>query len=132
MCHGNPKTRGITKNLKSVRHAKEKSSFQFYIIKSQFSYCPLVWMFCSGKSNSLMNNIYERTLSIIYDDHNCFYSQLLMTKNERVIHQQNVMKEIYKLENDLSPPLIDHIFQVRKINYELWRFPKIANTKISH
>ena len=47
-------------------------------------------------------------------------SELLMTKKEPNIHQQNInvpMKEIYKFENNLSPPLIDDMFQVRKINY---------------
>ena len=31
--------------------------------------------------------------------------------------------------NDLFPPLIDDMFQVRKINYNLRLFQKIANTK---
>ena len=55
-----------------------------------------------------------------------------MTKNERTIHQQNInalVKEIYKFENDLSPPLIDDMFQVLKTNYNLKHFQKIANTK---
>ena len=39
------------------------------------------------------------------------------------------MKEIYKLENNVSPPLIDEMFQVRKINYNLRHFQKFANTK---
>ena len=41
-----------------------------------------------------------------------------MAKNEPTIHQQNIsvfMKEIYKFENDLSPSLIDDIFQVCQI-----------------
>ena len=49
-----------------------------------------------------------------------------MIKNERTIHQQNInvrMKEIFKFENNLSPPLTD-MFQVRKINYKLKHFPK--------
>ena len=102
------------------------------IIKSQFSYCPVVWMFCSGRSNSLVNNVHERALRIVHDDHNNSYSELLKTKNERTIHQQNInvlMKEIYEFENDLSPSLIDDMFQVRKINYDLRHFQKIANTK---
>ena len=69
------------------------------------------------------------------------HSELFMTiiialtlnfKNERTIHQQNInvlMKEIYKFENDLSAPLIDDIFQVRKINYDLRHFQKFPNTK---
>ena len=89
-------------------------------------------MFCSRRSNSLVNNAHERALRIVHDDHNSSYSELLKTKNERTIHQQNInvlMKEIYKFENDLSPPLIDDMFQVRKINYGLRNFQKIANTK---
>ena len=39
-----------------------------------------------------------------------------------------LMKEIYKFENNLSPPLID-MFQVRKTNYNLSHFQKIANIK---
>ena len=102
------------------------------IIKSPFSYCPLVWMFCSRRSNSLVNNVLEKALRIVHDDHNSSYSELLKTKNERTIHQQNInvlMKEIYEFENDLSPPLIDDMFQVRKINYDLRHFQKTANTK---
>ena len=89
-------------------------------------------MFCSRRLNSLVNNVHERALRIVYDDHNSSYPELLMTKNEGTIHQQNInvlMKEIYKFENDLFPPLIDDMFQVRKINFNLRHFQKIANTK---
>ena len=89
-------------------------------------------MFCSRRSNSLVNNVHERAPRIVHGDHNSSYSQLLKTKNECTIHQQNInvlMKEIYKFENDLSPPLTDDMFQVRKINYDLRHFQKIANTK---
>ena len=62
-------------------------------------------MFCSIEQfNSLENNVYERALRIVYDDHNNSYSELLITKNERTIYQQNInvlMKEIDKFENDL-------------------------------
>ena len=54
------------------------------IIKSQFSCCPLVWMFWSRRSNSLVNNVHERTLRIAHDDHN------RKTKNEHTILQQNI------------------------------------------
>ena len=89
-------------------------------------------MFCSRRSISLVNNVHERGLKIVHDDHNSSYSELLKTKNEHTIHRQNInvlMKEIYKFENDLCPPLIDDMFQVCKINYDLRHFQKIANTK---
>ena len=55
-----------------------------------------------------------------------------MTKERHTIHQQNInvpMNEIYKFQNNLSPRLIDDMFQVRKINYNLSNFQKFANTK---
>ena len=39
------------------------------------------------------------------------------------------MKEIDKFEIALSPPLIDDMFQVLKINFNLRHFHKFANTK---
>ena len=35
------------------------------IIKSQFNYCPLVWMFCSRKSNNLTNKVQQKALRLI-------------------------------------------------------------------
>ena len=39
------------------------------------------------------------------------------------------MKEIYKFESDLSPPLIDDMFKVRKNTFNLRHFQKIASDK---
>ena len=104
------------------------------IIRSQFSYCPFAWMFWSRGSNSLVNSFHEKAVRIIYDNHNSSYSELLMTKNGRTIHQQNInvfMKEIWNFENDLSPLIIGDMFQVCKINYNLRPYQKIANIKSS-
>ena len=38
------------------------------------------------------------------------------------------MKKKFKFENDLSPPLIDDMFQFYTKNYNLKHFQKIANT----
>ena len=35
-------------------------------IKSQFSYCPLIWMFCLKKALLRLNNIHERSLPLTY------------------------------------------------------------------
>ena len=52
------------------------------MIKSQFNYCPLVWMFCSRQSNNLINKIHERSLRIGYKDQKTSYQNLLETHNE--------------------------------------------------
>ena len=59
-----------------------------------------------------MNIVQKRALRIVSDDHNNSYSELLITKNESTIYQQNIdvfIKESYKFENDLSPPLTDDV-----------------------
>ena len=60
------------------------------IIKSQFSYCPLVQMFCSRRSNLLVSIAQGRALRIVNGDHNSSYSELLTTNNESTVHQQNI------------------------------------------
>ena len=55
-----------------------------------------------------------------------------MTKEEHANHQQNInvlIKEVYKFENNLSPPPIDDMFQVCKINYNLRHFQQFANPR---
>ena len=52
------------------------------MIKSQFNYCPLVWMFCSRKSNNLVNKVQERTLRLIYKDNENNFQTFLNENNE--------------------------------------------------
>ena len=48
------------------------------MIKSQFNYCPLVWMFCSRQSNNLINRVLERGLRLTYrNETNKEFQQIL-------------------------------------------------------
>ena len=47
------------------------------IIKLQFSYCPLVWMFCSRTSKNRINKLHERSLRIILNDYSSDFNILL-------------------------------------------------------
>ena len=63
-------------------------------------------MHFGSTTSRILNNVHERALRIVHDDHNSSYSEVLKTRNELTIHQPNInvlMKEIYKFENDLSP-----------------------------
>ena len=102
------------------------------VIQSQFSYYPLVWMFCSRRSNSLVSHVYEIVLRVGYDDHSSSCCELILAKNEPTTLQHNIkifMGEMCKLENELSPILIDGMFQVRKNSFYLRHFQKIASNK---
>ena len=99
------------------------------MIKSQFNYCPPVWMFCSKESNSLLNKIHERFLRITYKNQKTSYHNLLETHNELTIHQRNlqvVMKEIYKIVNDVAPPIMNSLFEFRSNEYDIRNFQVLS------
>ena len=72
--HTNSISRKVYQNLhalsvvsKYISEVKKRTLFKSFII-SQFNYCLTVWM-CHGRgSNNKINNIYERALSIVYQD----------------------------------------------------------------
>ena len=86
-------------------------------IESQFSYCPLVWMFCSRKSNRKINYIHERALRITYNDYNSTFTDLLKRDNSVSIHHRNIQHvaiEMYKVINDMSPLLMKNLFEIKQ------------------
>ena len=117
LCSKTSQKLGGLHRFSNLLDTQKKDPLLNSIIEFQFSYCQLAWIFCSRRSNFLVNNVHEGALTIVSDDHQSSYCELLMTMKENTIHQQNInifMKGIYKFENNLSPPLIVDMFQVAK------------------
>ena len=55
----------------------QKISIFNSLIKSQFNYCPVIWMCCSKASNNIINKILERALRLILNDHTNDFDTLL-------------------------------------------------------
>ena len=82
-------------------------------VESQFSYCPLVWMFCSRKMNRKINHIHERALRLVYNDYSSTFEELLRKDKTVCIHHRNIHQvaiEMYKVKYDMSPPFMREIF----------------------
>ena len=91
-------------------------------IHSQFSYCPLLWMRHSRIIHSLINNIHERALRIVYKDNISSFSLLLERSGSVSIRHRNLQMlavEIYKAINNLSSPLMTELFQLKVTMYNL-------------
>ena len=72
--------------LSSYLHNSEKKLIFNSIIKSQFSYWPLVWMFCLRTLNNMINKLHERSLRIILNDYSSDFNMLLENNNDICNH----------------------------------------------
>ena len=93
-------------------------------ITSQFGYCPLVWMFHRKGSNDRINKIHERAFRSVYNDFSSTFEELIIKDNSVSIHHTNLQvlaTEIFKAVNDLSPPILKNVFQVKGSPYNLRR-----------
>ena len=90
---------------------------------SQFSYCPLIWMFHSRAMEHRINRIHEKTLRLIYPNQHQLTFKELLEKNKTVsIHQRNLQTlatEIYKAKNKISPEVVDSLFEFSNKNCNL-------------
>ena len=86
------------------------------VVKSQFSYCPLTWMFTSQYLNNALNSIHERALRLIYNDYELPFDRLEDNK-QKCIHQKNIESlsiETYKFQVGLTSPIMSDLFVTRE------------------
>ena len=89
-------------------------------ILSQFSYCPIIWMFCNRKSNNIIDKIHERALRIAYNDYTSNFENLLSKDESVTIHQRNIQSlacEISKTISDENPIFMKEIFSLKDHKY---------------
>ena len=99
-------------------------------IISHFSYCPLIWMFCSKKSTKKINAVHERFLRIILNDYESPYPLLLEEAHQITFHQRcinSLMIEVYKYVNGHSEKICTR--EMRRENMYNLRNMHIFQTK---
>ena len=76
-------------------------------VKSQFSYCPLIW---TRESKYRLNRVHERAITIISEDYISSFSDLVTLLIEKTIHPRCInflMIEVFKYLNGLLPDLMN-------------------------
>ena len=99
------------------------------VIKAQFTYCPLIWMFFSKGCYKRINKINERSLRWILNDYESSFDDLLFTLNEKTIHQRRInvlLTERYKYLNSYSPNLMNEAFYLGQNHCNLGNFNVFA------
>ena len=90
------------------------------VIKSHFSYSPLIWMFFNRKSLQKFNKIQERYLRLMTNNYQLSYEDLLDLTNEISPHQRclnSLMTKVYKCLNGISPDIMNDTLAVSKHRY---------------
>ena len=54
----------ILSRMRNILNFEQRRRIFKIFFKSQFKYCLLIWMFCSGKGNNKINKLHERALRI--------------------------------------------------------------------
>lgn len=67
--------------------------------KSQFSYHPLAWLFCSRQLNNLIDKVQERGLILISNDDQSSFQMLLNMCNEFSVHRKSLQTLIIQTYN---------------------------------
>jgi exonuclease III len=100
----------------AVMNLEQRKRIMKAFILSQFSYCPLLWMFHSRKLNHRINRIHERCLRLIYKDYVSTFQELLVKDSSLTIHETNLHKlalEIFRVKNNLCPILLSKFLNSR-------------------
>ena len=91
-------------------------------ILSHFKYCPLIWMFSSRASNTLIDRVHKRALRVVFSNFSLSHEELLNRTNTVKIHIQNLqtlMVEVFKSLNGLGPSFMQEIFKQKTVNFYL-------------
>ena len=116
------KIHALSRVCKYMDQNKRRMLMKAFII-SQFSYCPLVWMFHSRNTKNRVNKIHERALRLVYDDSPYLSFDELLIKDKSVsIHQRNLQllaTEIFKVKNGVSTGLTEDNFHFVNKPYDL-------------
>ena len=73
-------------------------------IRSQFSYCLIVWIFWSRKTNIMIKKLHERTLRIVLNNQTSNFEMLLVENSNIFNHARNIqtlMMETYQMQTIL-------------------------------
>ena len=84
---------------------KEKKILVQSFVYSNFNYCPFVWYFSSAKSLQKIEQLQERALRFLYNDHTSSYNDLLLKSDKGtmlVARQRTLCIEIFKTVKHLK------------------------------
>ena len=113
LCINARKKVGALMRLRNKLDTDQKLILYNSFIKSQFGYCPNIWLFHGKVTNKLINRIQKRALRAVYNDFDSSFDDLLQKGDHQTLHQINLKQLIVKVfacVNKQSPEILHDIF----------------------
>ena len=76
---------GFSKTIKVPKRSAKEDRLGI-IRRTQLNYCPIVWMFCSGQTNTMINKLHKRALRIALNDQIGNFGTLLAESSDICNH----------------------------------------------
>ena len=89
-------------------------------------------MLCSRTSNKMINKLHERSLRIILNDYSSNFNILPENNNDKcnhLINIQTLLIEVFKMKNELAPPVMEPILNKKFNTYNLRNFEEFATER---
>ena len=90
-------------------------------------------MISSRRSKNLINRIRKRSLRAVYNDTSNTFLELLQSNRSVSIHQKNIQTltmEVFKVVNNVFPPIIKTFLDFRKNRYNIKKFQEMRQQKV--
>ena len=105
--------------LRNKLDTEQKLILYNSFIKSQFGYCPNIWLFHGKVANQQIDIIQKRALRAVYNDIDSNFDELRAKGNHETVHQANLKQLIAKVfacVHKYSPEILHNLF-TRDYNY---------------
>ena len=105
------KVNALSRAVPYMRVSKRKILLNSFF-NSQFSYCPLIWMFYSRIMNNEINWLRERCMWLMYKDKTSSFEELLEQDKSILILTRNLQMlttEMFKVYGSMFPPIFNEL-----------------------
>ena len=104
------------------KYLNEKSRILIYtsFISSNFSYCPVSWIFCGKKNSDKIEKLQERALRFVFLDRTSTYTELLGRGDFLSLSQyrlKHLAIEVFKCVRGLNPTYLNCLFSEQNSTY---------------
>ena len=101
-------------------------------IRANFSYCPIVWHFCSKVNTEKLEKLQYRDLKIVFNSYESSYEELLSRANLPTLHLgrlRTIALETFKCINNIAPPYIRDLVTLKQSSYS-FRYENTLNIPV--